>query len=82
MDDQDKSAACERLLREYGFTQCHVTLHGGMVRIQAPSQEFPRFFDTTMREHIVQRLKNVGFLFVSLDLGSQPILPSGEMDPP
>ncbi len=82
MDDQDKMAACERLLREYRFAQCQLTLHGEMVRIRVSPQEFQRFFDMTLRECIVQRLKDVGFTFVSLDLEGLPIQPTGELDPP
>ena len=77
MDDQEKLAACERILREYRFTQCQVTLHGEMVRIQVSPQEFQRFFDTTLRGYIVQQLKDVGFTFVSLDLEGLPIQPTG-----
>jgi len=44
--------------------------------------EFQRFYDTTLRECIVQRLKDVGFTFVSLDLEGLPIQPTGESDPP
>ena len=82
MDDQEKLAACERILREYRFTQCQVTLHGEMVRIQVSPKEFQRFFDATFRECIVQQLKEVGFTFVSLDLEGLPIQPTGEFDPP
>ncbi len=82
MDDKDKMFACERLLREYRFTQCQLTLHGEMVRIRVSPQEFQRFFDTTLRECIVQSLKDVGFIFVSLDLEGLPIQPTGELDPP
>ena len=82
MDNRDKMAACERLLREYRFTQCQLTLHGEMVRIQVSPQGFQQFFDTTLRECIVQRLKDVGFTFVSLDLESLPTQPTGELNPP
>jgi uncharacterized protein len=81
MDAQEKLAACERILREYRFTQCQVTLHGEMVRIRVSPQEFQQFFDATFRECIVQRLKDVGFTFVSLDLEGpsiQPTLTQGE----
>jgi len=73
MDDRDKMAACERLLREYRFTQCQLTLHGEMVRIRVSPQGFQQF---------VQRLKDVGFTFVSLDLESLPTQPTGELNPP
>lgn len=82
MDDRDKMAACERLLREYRFTQCQLTLHGEMVRIRVSPQGFQQFIDTTLRECIVQRLKDVGFTFVSLDLESLPTQPTGELNPP
>jgi len=80
MDDQEKLAACERILREYRFTQCQVTLHGKMVRIRVSPQEFQLFFDATFRECIVQKLKDVGFNFVSLDLEGLPIQPMGEFN--
>jgi len=80
MDDQDKLAACERLLREHRFTQCQVALHGEMVRIRVSSQKYQRFFDTTLRECVVQRLKDVGFTFVSLDLEGLPIQPNLTQD--
>jgi len=82
MDDRDKMVACERLLKEYRFTQCQLTLHGEMVRIRVSPQGFQQFFDTTLRECIVQRLKDVGFTFVSLDLESLPTQPTGELNPP
>jgi len=48
----------------------------------SPPQGFQQFFDTTLRECIVQRLKDVGFTFVSLDLESLPTQPTGELNPP
>jgi len=39
-----------------------------LVRIEVAPQEINRLFDTATREAIVQRFREIGFSFVSLDL--------------
>ncbi|MBI4490464.1 MAG: ATP-dependent sacrificial sulfur transferase LarE [Deltaproteobacteria bacterium] len=68
MERLQKIAACERFLQELQFREFRVRYHGELVRIEVAPQEINRLFDTATREAIVQRFKEIGFNFVSLDL--------------
>lgn len=68
MERLEKIAACERFLQELRFRQFRVRYHGELVRIEVAVEELPRMFDAATREAIVQRFKEIGFSFVSLDL--------------
>jgi uncharacterized protein len=62
-------AAAERFLRERGFQPLRVRYHkGDMARIEVSSQALPRFFEAGFREEVVEKLKSLGFKFVSVDL--------------
>jgi uncharacterized protein len=39
-----------------------------MARIEVGLDDLPRFFETTFRDEVVSRLKEIGFLYVALDL--------------
>ena len=61
--------AAERFLREHGFQPLRVRYHrGDVARIEVSPEALPRFFETGFREEVVERLKSLGFKFVSLDL--------------
>ncbi|MFQ5903207.1 MAG: ATP-dependent sacrificial sulfur transferase LarE [Candidatus Binatia bacterium] len=64
----EKIAACERFLQELQFREFRVRYHGELVRIEVAPLEIDRLFDAATREAIVQRFKEIGFSFVSLDL--------------
>ncbi len=64
----EKIASCERFLRDLRFREFRVRYHGDMVRIEVAPQEINRLLDTATRETVVQRFKEIGFTFVSLDL--------------
>jgi uncharacterized protein len=64
----EKIAACERFLQELRFREFRVRYHGELVRIEVAPEEINRLLETTTREAIVQRFKEIGFSFVSLDL--------------
>jgi len=58
--------AAERFLRQQGFTNFRVRLHGDVSRIEVPPADFERII-----EHhalIVERFKQLGFIYVTLDL--------------
>jgi uncharacterized protein len=63
-----KIAACERFLQTLAFKEFRVRYHGELVRIEVGADEINRFFDKATRKAIVQRFKEIGFSFVSLDL--------------
>ncbi len=57
----------ERWLRERGFAQLRVRVHGDrLARLELPTAEIDRFL--ALREAFVAHMKALGFLYVSLDL--------------
>jgi pyridinium-3,5-biscarboxylic acid mononucleotide sulfurtransferase len=61
--------AAERFLRERGFRPLRVRYHKGeMARIEVPVEQLWKFDDPQFRREVVERLKSVGFKYVSLDL--------------
>jgi uncharacterized protein len=64
----EKIATCERFLQELRFREFRVRYHGDLVRIELAPEEIDRLFDPITREAIVERFKEIGFTFVSLDL--------------
>ncbi|HEV8342296.1 MAG TPA: ATP-dependent sacrificial sulfur transferase LarE [Candidatus Binatia bacterium] len=64
----EKIAACERFLQDLRFREFRVRYHGDLVRIELAPEEIDRLFDPITREAIVERFKEIGFTFVSLDL--------------
>jgi uncharacterized protein len=61
--------AAEDYLRGLGLRDCRVRLHEGeLARVEVPIAELPRFAEPAIRDELVQRLKDLGFRFVTLDL--------------
>ncbi|MEQ8857786.1 MAG: ATP-dependent sacrificial sulfur transferase LarE [Pseudomonadales bacterium] len=59
--------AAERWLRERGFAELRVRVHADqLARLELPVDQVDRFLP--LREGFVARLKELGFLYVSLDL--------------
>ncbi len=68
MERLGKIVACEWFLQELQFTQSPVRFHGDLVRIEVAPWEIQRFFEPSTREAILQRFKEIGFNYISLDL--------------
>ena len=64
----EKVAACERYLKDLDFRQFRVRYHGELLRIEVAPEEINRFLDGALRSAVVQKFKEVGFSFISLDL--------------
>ena len=64
----NKIAGCELLLKELGFREFRVRYHGDLARIEVAPEEFHRWFDQKTRDTVVQKFKQIGFHYVSLDL--------------
>jgi uncharacterized protein len=61
--------AAEKYLHELGYRECRVRLHEGeLARVEVPASDLARLTEPTLREELVQRLKELGFRFVTLDL--------------
>ncbi len=61
-------AACEIILRELGFREFRVRYHGDLARIEVAPNEIDRLMNTETRETVVQKFKQAGFKYISLDL--------------
>lgn len=59
----------EEFLRELGFRQLRVRIHGTMARIEIAPTEMSKALSKEMAEKIHTRLKEIGFSYVTLDLG-------------
>jgi uncharacterized protein len=61
--------AAELYLRGLGLRECRVRLHEGeLARVEVPASELPQFAEAEVRNRLVERLKQLGFKFVTLDL--------------
>lgn len=58
----------EDFLRRHGFRAFRVRYHETIARIEVPPEDFPRFLDAEFRAALVKRFRELGFLFVTLDL--------------
>jgi uncharacterized protein len=59
----------EQFLQDHGFGQFRVRAHGTLARIEVEPAEFPRITDPLLAQTIRTRLLELGFDFVTLDLG-------------
>jgi len=58
----------EDFLFALGFCQCRVRHHGAVARIEVDLKDLQRFMDNDTRNKVINRLKELGFKHVSLDL--------------
>lgn len=58
----------EDLLRDLGFSQIRVRHHNEIARIEILPDEFPLILDSKKRATIIERLKALGFLYITLDI--------------
>lgn len=58
----------EDVLRTLGFRDNRVRHHGDLARIELPADEIARAASPSLNKRIVNELKALGFLYVSLDL--------------
>lgn len=68
---EDKLSMVERaeeLLREMGFRQFRVRIHGRMARIETEPSQFDKLMEPAARERLTASLKRYGFSYVTLDL--------------
>ncbi|GAB4463478.1 MAG: ATP-dependent sacrificial sulfur transferase LarE [Armatimonadaceae bacterium] len=60
--------AAEAFLHDLGFRQVRVRHHDTIARIEIERSEFPRVLEPGVSERITERLKELGYTFVTLDL--------------
>jgi uncharacterized protein len=64
----DQVAAAEDFLRELGFTQVRVRHHENLARIEVLPEELPRFLEDGIHGRVTARLREIGYLYVTVDL--------------
>ena len=55
-------------LRELGFRQLRVRHHGDVARIEVPTADIPRLVEGETSRQVVARMKEAGFIYVTIDL--------------
>lgn len=60
--------AAEQFLREHRFHQFRVRHHDNLARIEVELTDLPRFVEPDFRTALVQRFKELGYRYVTLDL--------------
>lgn len=58
----------EQFLLDLGFREVRVRHHGDLARIEVGTNERSRFFDEEFMEKVYNKLKEIGFTYVSLDM--------------
>jgi uncharacterized protein len=58
----------EYIILDLGFTACRVRLHGTTARIEVDSGEIEKMLDPGNRSAIIEKLKEIGFSHISVDL--------------
>jgi uncharacterized protein len=60
--------AAEAFVRSLGFRQFRVRHHDRLARLEIPLEEIPRLWQEGCHEAIVARLRELGYLYVTVDL--------------
>jgi valyl-tRNA synthetase len=58
----------EKLLHDKGFTVVRVRTHGSLARIELSREETDRLLQKDLREEIIQKMNDLGYSFITLDL--------------
>jgi len=58
----------EQLLLDMGFHQVRVRIHGRMARIEIEPEEFGKLMEERARNIIIEKFKDYGFSYISMDL--------------
>lgn len=58
----------EEYIMSMGIRNVRVRCHGNMARLEVEKKDFNKFLEGTFKENIENKLKEIGFKFVSLDL--------------
>jgi uncharacterized protein len=74
-----KVGRAEAVLKELGFRQCRVRVHGEVARIEVEPGDLPALAEPGVRDRVVQTMKALGYRYVTVDLEG---FRSGSMNPP
>ena len=68
VEELSKVGRAERVLKELGFAQCRVRVHGDVARVEVELAELPRLAEPGVRDQVVRALRSLGYRYVTLDL--------------
>ncbi len=60
--------ASETVLAGQGFSHCRVRHYGEMAKVEVPAYDIDRLLSPSIRTVIIDALKKIGFLYVTLDM--------------
>jgi uncharacterized protein len=78
VEELSKVGRAERVLRDLGFRQCRVRVHGDLVRIEVEPPDVPRLAGAGVRDRVVEAIAALGYRYVTVDLEG---FRSGSMNP-
>ncbi len=58
----------ENIMFDLGFRTCRIRNYGELAKIEVPSREFEKLLTPSVRNHIIEELKKIGFLYVTIDM--------------
>ena len=68
VEELSKVGRAERVLKDLGFRQCRVRVHGDVARIEVEADELARLAEPATRDAAVAGLRALGYRYVALDL--------------
>jgi pyridinium-3,5-biscarboxylic acid mononucleotide sulfurtransferase len=64
-----KVGRAERVLKDLGFRQCRVRVHGDdLVRVEVEARDVDRLAEPEIRAEVVAALKSLGYRYITLDM--------------
>jgi uncharacterized protein len=78
VEELSKVGRAEQVLKDLGFRQCRVRVHGDVARIEVDVAEVQRLAEPDVRDRAVSALRRLGYRYVALDLEG---FRSGNMNP-
>jgi len=64
----NKIDRAEQFVLSLGFISCRVRYHNDVARIEVSPGDFKRLFDDKTRMAIISKFKDIGFLYISMDM--------------
>ncbi len=78
VEELSRVGRAERVLKDLGFRQCRVRVHGDLVRIEVEPADVARLAEPGLRDRVVEAVAALGYRYVTLDLQG---FRSGSMNP-
>jgi len=68
VEELSRIGRAERLLKDLGFRQCRVRVHGEVARIEVEIDEVARLLEPAVRQSVVRGVRELGYRYVALDM--------------